>query len=71
MPFCTNKVDGADQLIPINDHFDDVTIAQLADRPARQGFRPNMTNTGTGGYARETRIGEQRNKLTIGEVFQR
>src|SRR5579859_5004852 len=53
------QVDRPGQLLAINDDFDLITVKQLADGSASQGFGRDMADAGSGGDTAESRVGEE------------
>src|SRR5262249_36302831 len=58
-----NQIDAPLQPIAVDDNADAVAITDLADRPARQRFRPDVADAGPRRDAGEASIGEERDVL--------
>jgi len=59
-----HQVDGAGQLLPVDDDFDLVAILKLADRAPGKGFGRDVSEAGAGGDTAEAGVGEQGDVLT-------
>ena len=49
----------------------DVAVQHFAERSARQRFRANVADAGSGRETRKARIGQQRNMLAEGQLLER
>src|SRR6202789_1548059 len=54
-----HQVDGAGQLLPVDDNLDPVAIHELADGASGERFGRDVADAGAGGDAAETGVGEQ------------
>ncbi|MNP74374.1 hypothetical protein D3C76_1712400 [compost metagenome] len=70
LPF-SNKVNAALQRAPIHDDVNQVSVLELADRPACQCFGANMANTSSGGNTGEPGIGDERHIFAKRQILER
>ena len=64
-----HEVDGARERARVDLHAHEIAVAQASERAAGQGLGTDVPDTGPGGHARESRVGEQRRATQRGRCF--
>ncbi len=68
--FPADEIDRSLESRPVDFDLDHVPFDKLADRTSGQGFGPSVPDAGSGAYARKTCVGQERDLLAPGQMFQ-